>query len=139
MNMEILSKLEHPIYLRYLAQKTAQLSDHNARVNSEVELAINEYVITPKHGERYTVSSLDSNNLERGDLISTIYEDGSYRTSFWGDEATGRELGEILANSCLFAAEISIDDIIEFANHPDLEARKEFRKLWVEFYIDNHF
>ena len=139
MYTEFLTRLENPVYLVELARKTALMAnDATAHVAVEIEdeAPIVAYVVNPIDGERYTTLKLDHDKLKKGDGIIEIHEDGSSFNTVWGGAVTGSELGYVLAESCLYSPDVCVDDIIEFANYPDIEARKVFREEWIKFYLE---
>ncbi|MCD9492642.1 hypothetical protein GLP30_17035 [Photobacterium phosphoreum] len=139
MYTEFLTRLENPAYLIELARKTALMSnDATAHIAVEIEdeAPIIAYVVNPIDGERYTILKLDHDKLKKGDSIIEIHEDGSSFNTVWGGAVTGSELGYVLAESCLYASDVCVDSIIEFANYPDIEAREVFREEWIKFYLE---
>lgn len=139
MYTEFLTRLENPAYLVELARKTALMANDataNVAVEIEDEPPVIAYVVNPIEGERYTTLKLDHDKLKKGDSIIEIHEDGSSFNTVWGGAVTGSELGYVLAESCLYSPEVCVDDIIEFANYPDIEARKVFREQWIKFYLE---
>lgn len=141
MYTEFLTRLENPAYLIELARKTALMANEataHVAANSDLEdePVIIAYVVNPINGERYTTLKLDHDKLKKGDRIIEINEDGSSFNTVWGGVVTGSELGYVLAESCLYASDVCVDDIIEFANYPDTEARKVFREEWIKFYLE---
>lgn len=141
MHKEFLTRLENPAYLVELARKTALMANDattNVAANSDLEdePPVIAFVVSPTNGERYTTLKLDHDKLKKGDSIIEIHEDGSSFNTVWGGAVTGSELGYVLAESCLYASDVCVDSIIEFANYPDIEAREVFREEWIKFYLE---